>query len=124
MKKLMTTVALLLLPLSGFAQDLSQELPEQQKSPLTYWASKPIQCSTPDEVVELMKKYGEVPTIIFEGTTALPNGVQSSSRFVVAMNPKTETWTLLEFTGPTQACILGAGTGKVSLGEKKTEIST
>jgi len=124
MKKLMMTVALLLLPLSGFAQDLSQELPEQQKPPLTYWASKPIQCSTPEEIVELMKKYGETPAIVFEGSAALPNGVQSPSRFVVAMNPKTETWTLLEFTGPTQACILGAGTGKVSLGGKKTEIAT
>jgi len=118
MKKLLMGV-LLLLPLSALAQD-NQTEPE---GPSTYWASKPIQCSTPDEVVELMKKYGEVPTIIFEGSTAMPSGNQSSSRFVLAMNPKTETWTLLEFTGPTQACILGAGKGSVSLG-KKQGIST
>lgn len=109
MKKLLMGVLLLLLPLSATAQET--EAPN-------YWASKPIQCSTPDKVVELMKKYGEVPTIIFEGTTGLPNGTETPSRFVLAMNPQTETWTLLEFTGPTQACILGAGKGNVSLGKQ------
>ena len=68
--------------------------------------------------VDFMKQYGEVPTIILEGTTAMPSGNVSPSKFVIAMNPVSETWTLLEFTGPTQACILGAGKGNVSLGKK------
>ena len=101
---------LLLLPLSLAAQE---DVPT-----LNYWASKPIECATPEKIVDLMRQYGEVPTIILEGTTAMPSGNVSPSKFVIAMNPVSETWTLLEFTGPTQACILGAGKGNVSLGKK------
>ena len=111
MKKLLMG-ALLLLPLSAFAQENS-DVP-------IYWASKPIQCSTPEKVVELMKKYGEVPTIIFEGNTGSPDGSQTPSRFVIATNPKTKTWTLLEFTGPTQGCILGSGQGEFNIGQSGT----
>ena len=111
MKKLLMGV-LLLLPLSALAE-------EQQEPPMVYWAQKPIQCSTMEEIIELMKRFGEIPTIIMEGQTGLPNGIVSKSKFVVAMNPKTETWTLLEFVNDEQACILGSGEGNVSLGKKK-----
>ena len=96
---------LLLLPLSAFAQE---------DAPI-YWASKPLQCSTTDGIIELVKKYGEVPTIILNGVTALPNGATSPSKFVIALNPKTKTWTLLEFTQGDQACILGSGTGDITI---------
>ena len=114
MKNLIMGV-LLLLPLSAFAEDT---LP-QPEPPVIYWAQKPVQCSTSDQIVELMKRFGEVPTIILEGETGLPNGFKSPSKFVIAMNPETETWTLLEFVNDAQACVLGSGKGKISLGKKR-----
>ena len=109
MKKLLMGV-LLLLPLSAFSQE---------DAPI-YWASKPLQCSTTDGIIELVKKYGEVPTIILNGVTALPNGATSPSKFVIAMNPKTKSWTLLEFTQGDQACILGTGEGDITFGKQGT----
>ena len=103
---------LLLLPLSAFAQ-------EDADAPI-YWAQKPLQCSTTDGIIELVKKYGEVPTIILNGVTALPNGAASPSKFVIALNPKTKSWTLLEFTQGDQACILGTGEGDITFGKQGT----
>jgi len=107
MKKLLMGV-LLLLPLSAFAQE---------DAPI-YWAQKPLQCSTTDGIIELVKKYGEVPTIILDGVTALPNGATSPSKFIIAMNSKTKSWTLLEFTQGDQACILGSGEGDITFGKR------
>ena len=58
MKNLIMGV-LLLLPLSAFAEDT---LP-QPEPPVIYWAQKPVQCSTSDQIVELMKRFGEVEDI-------------------------------------------------------------
>ena len=107
---------LLLLPLSAIAEEPQIENDEV----ITYWASKPIQCSTPEEVAKLAAKYGESPTIILDGSTGFPNGMITASKFVIAYNPKSETWTLIEFSGEDQACILGSGKGNISFGKKGT----
>ena len=90
------TLSALLFSGAAVAQEKQEQLQEPQM-PLTYWASKPIQCSTIEDLVEMTKRYGEVPTIVMDGETAFPNGMRTPSRFVISMNPKTETWTLIEF---------------------------
>ena len=125
MKNLMKALTLSALLFSGvaIAEEKKQE-PQEPQMPYTYWATKPIQCSTVQELVEMTKKYGEVPTIVMDGETGFPNGMTSPSRFVISMNPKTETWTLIEFVNNDQACVLGSGQGNIALGTPKAATAT
>ena len=76
------------------------------------WASKPIQCGSLDEVLELMDTLGETPFIYFEGGSVRPEG-NLPSKFVITLNHETNAWTLLEIPHPEQACVLGAGQGEI-----------
>jgi len=102
---------------------LAQEMTEQEKADeqgLFYWAQKPVSCTSGEKVIEMMKEYGESPTIWMEGMVGHPNGVITQSRFVIAMNQEAKpvTWTMIEFTdNGTQGCILGHGKGKINIGE-------
>ena len=81
------------------------------------WASKPVQCGTPEEVLNLVKGYGEVPLIFFEGVTPRPDsGSVLPSTFVITINTSDKTWTLIEIPHKEQACILGAGKGEINFG--------
>lgn len=83
-----------------------------------YWATKPIQCSTQEELIDMAKGLGELPTVIFEGSTIGATGQASPSKFVISTNEKTKTWTLMEFPdGGKQGCILGSGTGEIKIQE-------
>ena len=114
---------LLLLPFSAYAQD--PLLPESKpQMPTTYWAQKPVQCSNMETLIEMTKKYGEVPTIIMDGQTGFPNGVTTPSKFVISLNPKTETWTLIEFVSDEQGCVLGSGQGNIALGKPQDKTAT
>ena len=122
MKNLMKALTLSALLFSGVA--IAEEKKQEPQVPYTYWASKPIQCSTIEDLVKMTKKYGEVPTIIMDGETAFPNGMRTPSRFIISMNPKTETWTLIEFVSDEQACVLGSGQGSIALGKPQNETAT
>ena len=50
--------------------------------------------------------------------------MRTPSRFVISLNPETETWTLIEFVSEDQACVLGSGKGNIALGVPKSEIAT
>jgi hypothetical protein len=114
------TLSALLFSSTAFAEEKKQE----PQVPYTYWASKPIQCSSMEDLVEMTKKYGEVPTIVMDGETAFPNGMKTASRFVISMNPETETWTLIEFVSDSQACVLGSGQGNIALGRPTNKTAT
>ena len=87
----------------------------QEEQPEVTWAQKPIQCSSIQELVEMAKKYGESPIIVLEGNSGFPNGSKTNSRFVIASNPTTKTWTLMEFLiEHDQGCILGVGKGDIN----------
>ena len=111
MKKLL--IGVLLLPLNAVAQETP---------PKIYWAQKPVQCASMEEVIGLVKKYGEIPTITMNGKVGAPDGNISSSKFILSLNKETKTWTLLEFINEEPACILGSGVGNISFG--KREITT
>ncbi len=77
-----------------------------------YWAAKPVQCGPTQEVIDITKQFGETPSILMEGYMKMQNGRFVKSKIVIAMNKKTETWTVLEFPeGGTIACIVSTGRG-------------
>jgi len=81
-----------------------------------FWVNKPLQCGTLEDIVETSKVYGEKPSILFEGRTITQTGEFSSSKFIIATNEETKTWTLIEFpAGSDVGCILGRGDGLVRL---------
>ena len=92
----------------------------------TQWRNKPIQCGTTEEVVDTLKGVGEDPFVWMDGKATNSKGVSADTRFVIAMNPKTLGWTLLEFVqSGTMVCILGSGQSKINmntLDEKKKGI--
>lgn len=86
-----------------------------------YWTQKPTICALPDEVMALAASRGEFPTIVLDGMFALP-GEQPTlvpSKWVIATNEETGTWSLLEFTNNI-ACIIGRGEGHIELLTKGT----
>ena len=81
-----------------------------------YWATKPVQCGTLQDIVESSKIYGEQPSVVFEGQAINEKGDKTTTKFIIATNEETETWTLIEFpAGSEIGCILGKGTGLVRL---------
>ena len=125
MKHWMKGLTLSALLFSGAAIAQDPELPESKpQMPTTYWATKPVQCSNMETLINMTKSYGEVPTIIMDGQTGFPNGVTTPSKFVIALNPKTETWTLIEFVSDEQACVLGSGQGNIALGKPQDKTAT
>jgi len=61
---------------------------------------KPVTCSTLKAVVEQLSGiYGEEPHW---------NGLGNGSKYMMFVNPKTQAWTLVEYTD-TIACIIGTG---------------
>lgn len=64
--------------------------------------SKTVVCDETRKVVSIiMERYKEAPV-----WTALDS--DGNSRYVLLVNPKTNSWTLLQYT-PDVACILGVG---------------
>ena len=87
----------------------------QTKSPNTGWVMKPAQCGNADVVIESLKSSGEDPFIWMDGRSMAVEGIFLNTRFVLAMNTKTLTWTLLEFTKDNKfACVLGSGKGTIA----------
>lgn len=102
---------------------LASSAAQSQEPNLGYWASKPIQCTTAAQMVPMMKRFGENPLIYMDGKVKMPDGTESTVKIVLAQNPKTHTWTLLEFTEAKpgeetdpneQVCILAYGKGMIN----------
>jgi len=100
MKKVIATI-LVCLPLMAFAQNV--------EAPVLFWATKPVQCGHPDEIIKIPEAYGEEPMITGTGLATMPNGTGMEVQIVFGVNTETGTWTLIEINGPEQACVLGAG---------------
>jgi hypothetical protein len=76
-----------------------------------YWASKPVQCGTAQELIDMTLGFGEVPVLKLEGTTMNTTGAITASKIVLAWNKEKNTWTLMEFPRPDMGCILSTGKG-------------
>ena len=89
-----------------------------------YWASKPVQCGTAQELIDISLRFGEAPVLKLEGTTMNTTGIITKSKIVLAWNKETDTWTLMEFPQPDMGCILSTGKGLefVVIPEKGTNL--
>jgi len=87
-----------------------------------YWASKPVQCGSTEEIIAMSRAYGQQPSVIFEGVSILPNGHGQKSKFIIATNERKGTWTLFEFPhGSDMGCVLGSGSEHVTLVTNSTK---
>ena len=68
--------------------------------------NKPVVCGTFNMIVEqITKTYGEEPQ--WNGSGAA-GAAGAETKFTMLVNPKTQSWTLIEYTN-TMACIIGTG---------------
>lgn len=76
---------------------------------------KPVICDDAKLIVgSLMEKWGELPVWAAKDE-------KDESKYLLLVNPKTQTWTLLQFT-PEIACILGVGGNSNLIGRDKSSI--
>jgi|TARA_B100000085_G_scaffold282815_1_gene312137 hypothetical protein len=87
-----------------------------------YWASKPVQCGTAQELIDMSLRFGERPILKLEGTTMNTTGAITPSKIVIAWNKETDTWTLMEFPSSGMGCILSTGKGLENIPEKGTSL--
>lgn len=87
-----------------------------------YWAQKPVQCGTQDELVAMAVKFGETPKLVFKGLAMGPNGVGYNAQYVLATNDEERTWTLFEMVSEDMSCIIGAGKGFNSVVDNSIKI--
>lgn len=75
--------------------------------------TKPVVCDDTQKVISvIMERYKEAPVwLALDG--------EGQSRYVLMTNPKTGSWTLLQYT-PDMACILGVGSESNLLSGKNT----
>jgi hypothetical protein len=116
MKWLITLFAVFSIVVPTFAQDSKPQeepLPEMSEElkaiPEIYWVGKPIQCGTPEALIDLVKRFGELPVLTATGTTVDGNGMQRDVNIIFGANRETGSWTLIEVNSETQACVLGSG---------------
>jgi len=67
-----------------------------------FQSQKPLVCAEMDEVFKVIQeKYDEKPVLVSKD-------VKSDTQYVLMMNVKKDTWTMVQHNGEV-ACILGAG---------------
>lgn len=81
----------------------------------TFSSQKVVLCDNAKKVVSaLMEKWGELPV-----WTAKDG--QDETRYLLLVNPNTQSWTLLQFNSEV-ACILGLGEASNLIGRDKSSI--
>tara|TARA_B100001564_G_C20346210_1_gene536840 strand:- start:69 stop:386 length:318 start_codon:yes stop_codon:yes gene_type:complete len=77
----------------------------------TYFSKKPVICGTTEEIIEQVKKHGELPFLRGNGVSMKEDGSYAISSYIMGFNQKTGTFTLIEVLATGTACILGNGKG-------------
>jgi hypothetical protein len=81
---------------------LTSTIANAQNEGSAYSSQKPVLCDNTKKVLKtLMEKYGEVPVWTAKDAS-------DDSRYLLLVNSKTTSWTLIQFT-PEHACIIGLG---------------
>ena len=62
------------------------------------WTNKPVYCGTQKEVIDITKKFREMPLFSMDGFSRGKSGEPIKTRIVVAFNERTKTWSLVEFS--------------------------
>ena len=91
----------------------------------TYNSQKPVTCMTPSEMLTIVEKFSEVPYLRGQGLAAAIDGRQwIKTQVVVAINPETKTFTVVEFINQNLACVIAGGEDieLITLPELKTTV--
>ena len=80
-------------------------------STMNYNSQKPVACMTTDKMKSLIgEKYGEMPYMQGDGIAPATDGQQFiKTTIVVALNPETKTFSIVEVINPNLACIRAGG---------------
>jgi len=109
----LAVVLLALAPLTALSQE------NQPENKITgEWLAKAVMCNEQHVVIETMERFGEKPWIYMDGGSVQPPSFVLA-RFVFAINPTTQTWSIIEFyagaEGVPMACLLGFGKGTINM---------
>ena len=103
-------IRLIILLLLLFTYPSNAEIPEDVKPPL-FNAHNPVLCDKPDEIINIVKNWGELPYIKFEGVSPSEEGLLLKTSVILGYNKETGTWSLVELISDEVACIIGNGKG-------------
>ena len=86
--------------------------PVNAQEPVKGWANKPIQCDTLPEIINVLKKYNEMPILGGVSVVMMPSGRFQNMPLIWFLNREKDTWTVVEWNTPLdQACIIASGAG-------------
>lgn len=91
----------------------------QPKQQGPQWRYKPIQCSTPKEILDVLQKIGSKPLV--GGLSIITDGTNyANTPMVMYYNIETNDFQVVEFHSKDTACMIVTG-GDVSFDTKKLE---
>jgi len=87
-----------------------QTNPEQPSVPPIMILPAMIECSPPEVIISVLKKYGEIPFVKGQTMVKRPDGVQMPARMTMYVNMDKRTYTLVaEMPGNVFWCVIQAG---------------
>ena len=103
-----TCTILLLITLNVAFAGPNDWQPEKPQARGPYWVEKPVQCATPEEVMDRVETDELIPLIAMTGNARIEQDL-----FVLPYgffyNPETSFWLFVEFHSEDVACIVGVG---------------
>ena len=96
--------------ISGYAYAEPSDVPEKPvESPLE-WFRKPVQCGTHEQVLKGMQNVPVYPLMEMTGNVKMETQVLATP-IVMYYNPETQFWSIIEYQGNGNACVIGLGEG-------------
>ena len=74
------------------------------------WVEKPVQCSSPQSVLNRIDRDGMIPLFGATGNARIENNLYTVP-YGFFYNPDEQFWLFVEFTDPDTACVVGVGQG-------------
>ncbi len=83
---------------------------EEKEPPSPSWFAKQIQCTTPEKILEVIKRHGEKPMFMGQAYSVSPTQPPLGTLITFFFNPVTLSWSIVEVRGQV-ACLLSVGRG-------------
>ena len=102
-----TCTILLLVGLNvAFAGPNDYSPPQEQPR----WVEKPVQCASPDAVIERIERDDMLPLMAMTGNARVEEDMYTLP-YGFFYNPENNYWLFVEFFSPETSCIIGVGQG-------------
>ena len=102
-----TCTILLLVGLNvAFAGPNDYSAPKEQPR----WVEKPVQCASPDAVIERIERDDMLPMMAMTGNARVEEDMYTLP-YGFFYNPENNYWLFVEFFSPETSCIIGVGQG-------------